>query len=89
MPDRAPGARSGEGAGWGPQARLPAPGQLCYESLQIARYQAGQHFRPHEVRAWAARRFRGGCRLFHICDGYLDLCGMALRKELAGIVPIT
>jgi hypothetical protein len=50
---------SGEGAGWGPQARLPAPGQLCYESLQIARYQAGQHFRPHEVRSLAKRLWKG------------------------------
>ncbi|KAK9825694.1 hypothetical protein WJX81_005491 [Elliptochloris bilobata] len=39
---------AGEGKGWGPQGRLPAPGQLCYESLQIARYEAGQHFLPHE-----------------------------------------
>ncbi len=62
--DRASNACSGEGAGWGPQARLPAPGQLCYESLQIARYQAGQHFRPHEVRA-LARRLRGGCWELH------------------------
>lgn len=42
-------AGAGDGGGWGPQGRLPAPGQLCYESLQIARYQAGQHFLPHEV----------------------------------------
>jgi len=55
---------SGEGAGWGPQARLPAPGQLCYESLQIARYQAGQHFRPHEVRSLAKRLWEG-CIIWH------------------------
>ena len=42
-------ACTGEGEGWGAEGRLPAPGQLCYESLQIARYQAGQHFRAHEV----------------------------------------
>ena len=44
-----PSVCTGEGEGWGAEGRLPAPGQLCYESLQIARYQAGQHFRAHEV----------------------------------------
>lgn len=46
-----PRTHAGEGEGWGAEGRLPAPGRLCYESLQIARYQAGQHFRPHEVLA--------------------------------------
>ncbi|KAL4440643.1 hypothetical protein ABPG77_000352 [Micractinium sp. CCAP 211/92] len=38
----------GDGAAWGPPGKLPAPGQYCYESLQMARYEAGQHFLAHE-----------------------------------------
>ena len=30
--------------------RLPKPGQFCFESLQVARYQDGQYFMAHEVR---------------------------------------
>eukprot|EP00887_Chlorella_sp_A99_P006966 scaffold2.g6966.t1 len=38
----------GEGAAWGAPGRLPRPSQYCYESLQMARYQQGQHFLAHE-----------------------------------------
>ncbi|PRW56261.1 Oxoglutarate iron-dependent dioxygenase [Chlorella sorokiniana] len=38
----------GDGASWGPPGKLPAPGQYCYESLQMARYETGQHFLAHE-----------------------------------------
>ena len=53
-----PRTHAGGGEGWGAEGRLPAPGQLCYESLQIARYQAGQHFRAHEVLALHPKRCR-------------------------------
>lgn len=33
---------------WGPQGQLPAPGQYCYEALQVARYEPGQYFMSHE-----------------------------------------
>lgn len=38
----------GDGSSWGPPGKLPAPGQYCYESLQMARYETGQHFLAHE-----------------------------------------
>ena len=34
---------------WGAPGKLPLPGQYCYESLQMARYEQGQHFLAHEV----------------------------------------
>jgi hypothetical protein len=37
------------GSTWGAPGRLPAPGQYCFEALQVARYEAGQHFKSHEV----------------------------------------
>ena len=36
------------GAVWGPRGRLPQPGTICFESLQIARYESGQHFLEHQ-----------------------------------------
>ncbi|WIA13265.1 hypothetical protein OEZ85_006853 [Tetradesmus obliquus] len=33
---------------WGPPGKLPAGGQYCYESPQVARYLPGQHFLSHE-----------------------------------------
>lgn len=39
----------GDGAAWGSPGKLPAPGQYCYESLQMARYEQGQHFLAHEA----------------------------------------
>eukprot|EP00879_Flechtneria_rotunda_P017190 GHRR01018004.1.p1 GENE.GHRR01018004.1~~GHRR01018004.1.p1 ORF type:complete len:472 (+),score=146.34 GHRR01018004.1:264-1679(+) len=36
------------GRSWGPPGRMPAKGQYCYESPQVARYVAGQHFLSHE-----------------------------------------
>jgi hypothetical protein len=36
------------GEGWGSTGKLPRPGQYCYESLQITRYQQGQYFLAHE-----------------------------------------
>lgn len=41
----------GGDASWGAAGKLPMPGQYCYESLQMARYEQGQHFLAHEVRA--------------------------------------
>lgn len=38
----------GDGSSWGPAGKLPRPGQYCYEGLQLAQYQAGQHFLSHE-----------------------------------------
>lgn len=38
----------GGGGGWGAPGQLPAPGQYCFESLQMARYETGQHFLAHE-----------------------------------------
>jgi len=35
--------------GWTAAGRLPPPGQFCFESLQVACYQPGQHFLQHEV----------------------------------------
>jgi hypothetical protein len=32
---------------------MPAPGQYCFESPQLARYNEGQHFLAHEVGASA------------------------------------
>ena len=43
--------QGGGGEAWGPPGRLPAPGQYCFEGLQVARYTQGQHFLAHEVRA--------------------------------------
>eukprot|EP00878_Enallax_costatus_P005814 GHUV01006101.1.p2 GENE.GHUV01006101.1~~GHUV01006101.1.p2 ORF type:complete len:311 (+),score=106.74 GHUV01006101.1:1476-2408(+) len=37
------GARS-----WGATGKMPAGGQYCYESPQVAKYEAGQHFLAHE-----------------------------------------
>lgn len=34
---------------WSAPGRLPPPGQFCFESLQVACYQPGQHFLEHEV----------------------------------------
>ena len=34
---------------WAAPGRLPPPGQFCFESLQVACYQPGQHFLQHEV----------------------------------------
>lgn len=34
---------------WTRPGRLPPPGQFCFESLQVACYQPGQHFLQHEV----------------------------------------
>ncbi|KAA6420781.1 MAG: PBCV-1 prolyl 4-hydroxylase (ISS) [Trebouxia sp. A1-2] len=34
--------------GWTAAGRLPPPGQFCFESLQVACYQPGQHFLQHE-----------------------------------------
>ncbi|CAL8468053.1 g7592 [Coccomyxa elongata] len=39
---------SGAGETWGMAGRLPKPGQFCFESLQVARYQDGQYFMAHE-----------------------------------------
>lgn len=50
----------GDGAAWGPPGRLPAPGQYCYESLQMARYERDQHFLAHEVRNFDVRVLVGG-----------------------------
>eukprot|EP00232_Nephroselmis_pyriformis_P017771 CAMPEP_0182881898 /NCGR_PEP_ID=MMETSP0034_2-20130328/17446_1 /TAXON_ID=156128 /ORGANISM="Nephroselmis pyriformis, Strain CCMP717" /LENGTH=355 /DNA_ID=CAMNT_0025014947 /DNA_START=1 /DNA_END=1065 /DNA_ORIENTATION=+ len=36
------------GGAWDPPGRLPAPGNFCFELLQAARYEAGQHFLAHE-----------------------------------------
>ncbi|GIM09885.1 hypothetical protein Vretimale_13685 [Volvox reticuliferus] len=40
--------RAGEGPAWGPSGRMPHSGQYCYEALQVARYDMGQHFLAHE-----------------------------------------
>ncbi|GFH26661.1 thiaminase II, partial [Haematococcus lacustris] len=39
---------AGDGRQWGRPGRMPAAGQLCYESPQVARYEAAQHFLSHE-----------------------------------------
>jgi collagen type III alpha len=39
---------AGAGAGWGRPGRLPAPGQYCFEALQVAAYDRGQLFMEHE-----------------------------------------
>lgn len=36
------------GCRWDEAGRLPAPGALCFEQLQVARYEPGQHFLAHE-----------------------------------------
>lgn len=33
---------------WGKSGKLPAPGQYCYEGLQVTRYAKGQYFMEHE-----------------------------------------
>lgn len=33
---------------WGAPGKLPLPGQYCYESLQVAKYENGQYFLEHE-----------------------------------------
>jgi hypothetical protein len=38
----------GDGGHWGAPGKLPGAGQYCYEALQMARYEAGQHFLAHE-----------------------------------------
>lgn len=38
----------GDGGHWGAPGKLPGAGQYCYEALQMARYEAGQHFLSHE-----------------------------------------
>ncbi|GLC36825.1 hypothetical protein PLESTB_000779000 [Pleodorina starrii] len=40
--------RADEGPAWGPSGKLPRSGQYCYEALQVARYETGQHFLAHE-----------------------------------------
>ena len=40
---------TGNGETWGVAGKLPKPGQLCFESLQVARYWDGQYFMAHEV----------------------------------------
>lgn len=37
-----------QGRPWGPQGKLPAPGQYCYEALQVTRYEQGQYFKEHD-----------------------------------------
>lgn len=64
----------GEGASWGPPGKLPAPGQYCYESLQMARYEPGQHFLAHEASVGAGgsgggRRAPAACILCARCRG--------------------
>jgi hypothetical protein len=33
---------------WDPTGRVPRPGSLCFEALQVARYDEGQYFMEHE-----------------------------------------
>ncbi|GLI68286.1 hypothetical protein VaNZ11_012646 [Volvox africanus] len=40
--------RAGDGPAWGPSSKMPHSGQYCYEALQVARYDMGQHFLAHE-----------------------------------------
>ncbi|PNH11609.1 hypothetical protein TSOC_001536, partial [Tetrabaena socialis] len=39
---------AGEGPAWGSPGKLPRAGQYCYEAIQVARYESGQHFLSHE-----------------------------------------
>merc|ERR1719161_3445805 len=36
------------GLRWAPPGILPDPGTLCFEQMQVARYEHGQHFLAHE-----------------------------------------
>lgn len=88
----------GDGASWGPPGKLPAPGQYCYESLQMARYETGQHFLAHEVRRTAAGKgisaaqcaaasdVVAGCYLHGLCSG--GVCTVAaVPSRLVPIPP--
>ena len=62
---------------WGAPGKLPLPGQYCYESLQMARYEQGQHFLAHEVRRRAlqiAGLALGCCWCCGCCEAALLTC---------------